>query len=138
MTAYVDYTYYSATFLGTAIASTDFSRLALRATEQVDLLTFDRALPVITAATDTATITRIKNATCAVAEEIQRQEQNSADGIASESVGSYSVSFAPTSSKMLTNQNKITSAASTYLSSTGLMYKGFYSDEYGCTIDDEC
>ena len=68
MAAYADYTYYPGTFLGTAIASTVFPRLALRASLMIDRLTFTRAAPVITANTDTATIDLIKMATCAVAE----------------------------------------------------------------------
>ena len=133
MAAYVDYTFYSTTYLGTAIASPDFARLALRASAQIDALTFDRAA----AETDSAVVTKIKNATCAVAEELQRQEANSGvDGIQSESTGQNSISYSAASSKMRTNTQKLTDEAGLYLGSSGLMFRGFADDEYGCTTDD--
>lgn len=134
--AYADYTYYTNTFLGTAIASTAFSRLALRASAVIDQLTFDRAAPIVTAATDTTTIAKIKNAMCAVAEEIQTQESaNGADGITSESIGAYSVSFGANSSKSQTNQTKLSNVARLWLANTDLMFVGFASGEYGGSPD---
>jgi hypothetical protein len=136
MAAYADYTFYTGTYLGTAIVSANFARLALRASEQIDALTFDRAAAIITTGTDTTLIVKIKNATCAVAEEIQDQETNDIDGITSESVGSYSVSFGATSSKTLTNQTKLSNTARVYLGNTGLMFKGFAPDELGTVMND--
>ena len=66
--AYADFTYYENTYLGTTIAEADFPRLALRASAVIDQITFGRA------ATDTTNVNAIKNAMCAVAEEIQNQE----------------------------------------------------------------
>jgi hypothetical protein len=132
MTAYVDYTYYSATYLGTAILSADFARLALRASAVIDQITFQRAAPIVAAATDTANIDLIKMATCAVAEEIQTEEsEGSADGIQSESVGNFSVTYAVGSVKTMTLQDKRENAARLYLGGSGLMFKGFATDEYG-------
>lgn len=134
MASYVDYAYYVGTYLGTAIVSADFTRLALRASAAIDNLTFGRAAPIVTANTDAATIDLIRMATCAVAEELQNQDQSgSADGIQSETVGSYSVSFASNSSKQLTNEAKQSQAAKIYLSLTGLMFRGFADGEYGGT-----
>src|SRR5574337_534283 len=113
MTVYVDYTYYTNTYLGTAIASTDFNALALRASAVIDQVTFNRAGPVVTAGTDTTTIAAIKNATCAVAEELQKQ-QTQPDAVQSESQGQYSVSYARNSTKMKSNQTKLESAAKLY------------------------
>jgi hypothetical protein len=132
MASYTDYTYYTNTYLGTAIASIDFARLALRASATIDNLTFDRAA----VETDVATIDKIKMATCAVAEELQKQDlADGTDGIQSESVGSYSVSYAENSGKRLTNEMKQSKAAKLYLSSTGLMFRGFASGEYSGDID---
>jgi len=137
MAAYVDYTYYSTTYLGTAIVSADFPRLALWASAQIDALTFDRTAAIVTAATDTATIAKIKMATCAAAEELQRQDANGgADAIQSESTGQNSVSYSVASSKMLTNTQKLQREAALYLGSTGLMFRGFSDGEYGGTVDD--
>ena len=137
-TAYVDYTYYTTTYLGTDIASANFSRLALRASAVIDRITFNRAATVVIAATDTTTIDSIKMATCAVAEEIQRQEADgSVDGIASESVGNHSVSYAANSSKMQSNIDKSAIEAATYLASTTLLYRGFASGEYSSDYEED-
>ncbi|MBV5322614.1 MAG: hypothetical protein JZU60_02115 [Ilumatobacteraceae bacterium] len=136
MASYADFTYYTATYLGTAIVSADFARLALRASATIDNLTFDRAAPIVTAATDTATINKIKMATCALAEESQKEDLvDGVDGIQSESIGSNSVSYAENSGKRLTNEMKQSKAAKLYLSSTGLMFRGFASGEYSGDID---
>ena len=132
MTAYIDLTYYKTVFLGIVIADDDLPRMALRASAQIDNITFRRAGPVVTAATDTATIDLIKMATCAVAEELQAQDLGtSGNGIQSESVGSNSVSY--TAGSVLTFDQKIQRAARTYLGLTGLMYKGFADGEYSAS-----
>jgi hypothetical protein len=124
-TAYATYSYYSTTYLGTSIASADFSRLALRASAWIDRLTFQRA------ADDTTYTDEIKMATCAVAEEIQTVEAGgNADGIQSEAIGQNSVTYATSSTKQLTAGEKYLQAAALYLGSTGLMFPGFASGEY--------
>lgn len=124
MAAYVDYSYYTTVYLGAAIASTDFPRLALIASAHIDNLTYNRAAGVITAATDTATIDKIKMATCAVAETLHQLEATGG-AVQSESVGNASVSyFAPKSEGA-----RIAEAAKLYLGLTGLMYAGFTADE---------
>ncbi len=134
-TAYCDYTYYTGTYLGNQIASGDFARLALRASAVIDQLTFGRAA----IQTDPDIVDEIKMATCAVAEEYQAIEQDgSVDGIASESVGSVSVSYTESSSKRLTKDDRLAAAAKTYLGSSGLMFSGFADGEYATdTIDDD-
>jgi hypothetical protein len=130
-TAYVTYTYYTTTYLGTAIASADFARLALRASASINSMTFGRAADE----TDLTIIDNIKMACCAVAEEIQRQEASPDDAIQSESIGANSVTYAATSSKLLTNEAKREKAAKEYLGNTGLMFKGFASGEYSGAVD---
>jgi len=128
--AYADYAYYTGTYLGTAIAESDFPQLALRASQVVDNLTFGRA------ATDTENTNAIKNAMCAVAEELQKQDKSDgADGIASESQGNYSVSYVATSNRSKSSQTKLQDAAALWLQGTFLMFDGFNSGEYGSTID---
>ena len=130
--SYADYTHYSTVYLGNAIAEADFPRLALRASAQIDRLTYNRA------ATDTDNTTAIKNAMCAVAEEIQRQEQSdNVDGITSESQGRYSVSYSANSNRSRTNQQKIEDAAKLWLNSTALMFPGFSYGEYGNESDND-
>jgi hypothetical protein len=138
MAAYADFTYYTTTYLGTAIVSANFARLALRASAVIDSLTFGRAAPIVTAATDTATIDLIKMATCAVAEEYQAVEQDgSTGGIKSESIGSHSVTYADGAIKTQTSNRRYSNAAALYLGDSGLMFQGFNDDEYGSAIDDD-
>lgn len=131
--AYADFTFYSTQYLGTAIAESTFPQLALRASAVVDQITFGRAVSQTVA----ADVTAIKNAMCAVAEELQRQDaSNGADGIASESQGQYSVSYIVGSNRSKSNTEKLQSAASVWLANTYLMFAGFNTDEYGGTLDD--
>lgn len=129
-TSYTDFTFYSTSFLGVAIAAAAFPRLALRASTVLDQLCFDRVAAIVTAATDTNTIEAIEMATCAVAEELQTQESaGSSDGITSERVGSYSVTYGAKANAAKTNSEKLFEAARFYLWNTGLMYRGFTDDE---------
>lgn len=127
MAAYADFAFYTTDYLGTAIAEADFPQLALRASAVIDQLTYNRAA----SETDEATIEKIQMANCAVAEEMQiTVAQGGEDAIASESVGSHSVSYAENSTKRLTNDQRYYNAAYLYLSSTGLMFPGFMAGEY--------
>lgn len=131
MTAYTDFAFYSGTFLGTQISSANFARLALRASEIVDQITFNRTAAIVLAATDTATIALIENAVCAVAEQYQANEANpSGGGIKSESIGANSVVYRDGSYATLSDNAKLLRVANVYLSGTGLLYCGFTDDEY--------
>lgn len=132
MAAYVDYTYYSTTYGGTAIASASFTALANRAAAYIDLLTMNRAAAYMALLAPTADelviIDKIKMATCAVVDE-QYSISQTGGVIASESVGSHSVSYAAGAKQ--TVSGKLSSAAYPYLAHTGLMFRGFNEDEYG-------
>ena len=142
MSGYADFTYYTGTYLGNEIVSADFPRLALRASAVIDRVTFNRAAEVITLGTDLDLIDLIKMATCAVAEQQQANEilaiNNSGNvGIKSESVGAHSVTYIENSNLLLSDDERLKNAAAVYLGQTGLMYRGFYTGEYGRTIDAE-
>jgi hypothetical protein len=131
-TAYADYTYYSATYLGNSITEANFPRLALRASAVIDQITFSRA------ATDTDNTDAISMACCVIAEQIQTVEaEGSADGIQSESIGSNSVTYTDNSWKQKTATEKYISVASVYLGSTGLMFPGFADGEYSGDPDED-
>lgn len=121
---YADYTYYTGSFHGTAIAEADFDRLAIHASAVIDHITYNRAAPVVEAETDTATIDKIKMATCAVAEEAQKLEA-SGGAVSQERIGNYQVTYLSQSSE----GTRLAKAAKLYLWSTGLMYQGFADDE---------
>lgn len=125
MTIYVDFPYYAEQFQGTDIAQAEFRALAQRASAVIDQLTFERAGPVMAAGTDTATIGKIKAATCAVAEELHAQDAGGE--IREERVGQHQVSYnvGPARSK----QAGLARAAKLYLGSTGLMYRGLDEGE---------
>lgn len=127
MAAYADYEFYTDTYLGAAIAQADFDRLALRASEAIDAMTFQRAVDV----TDEDVVELRSMATCAVAETIQEIEKaGGAVGIQSERVGNHSVTYTTGSAMQQTTPERLLSAAKTYLLSTGLLYRGFLEGEY--------
>jgi hypothetical protein len=122
---YVDINYYSADYRGTEIEYSDFPHLAVRASSVIDTLTYNRAAAVVTAGIDTETIAAIKNATCAVAEALQKIERSEAGGeIAAERVGEHSVTYAQSYNSKLSPGKRLSLAAKTYLGLTGLMYAG--------------
>lgn len=123
--AYASYADYIGTYHGTAIAEADFARLAQRASEVIDQVTFERAAPVVADETDTATIAKIALATCAVAEEIQAQEAGGGQTIQSERLGNWSVTYATQKS----NGARQADAARRYLGNTALLYRGLNADE---------
>lgn len=132
MAGYANFTFYAGTYLGIAIAEADFPRLALRASEIIDRLTYQRAAEIVAAATDTETINAIKLATCAVADEYLITEQRAADGggvIASERQGQYAVSYVEANDAKLSTDARYLNAAKLYLGQTKLLYAGFYEDE---------
>lgn len=130
MTVYADWEFYSTIYLGTAITQAAFPALALRASVKIDQMTFDRAAAIYEAAEDTETITKIKLATCAVAEEIQKQTED-LRVVASERVGNFSQNYVVTKDMELSNDDRLMKEAKVYLGNTGLMFAGFASGEYG-------
>lgn len=122
MAAYVDFTYYTNTYLGTAIPSASFPALALRASAVINQLTFQQAVEQ----TDADIIDLIKMATCAVAEQMKSvTDSGDTGGIKSETVDKHSVTYADNSISMQSVDQKYSNAAALYLVSTNLMYRGF-------------
>lgn len=111
--AYADFNYYSTTYLGNKISSDEFNRLALRASAYLDYIT-NGQLKDITITDD------IKNAMCAVAEEMNDYETGT-KGIASESVGRVSRTY---SNSKQTSEQAFYDIALMYLAGTGLLTYG--------------
>lgn len=132
MAVYVDYLFYTEQYAGTAISQADFSRLARQASAQIDQMTFERAGPIMTnddedyILANAELIEKIRMATCAVAEELQRQAQGGE--IQAERVGNYQVSYVQ-AGVAASRQARLTSAAKVYLGATDLMYRSFNADE---------
>jgi hypothetical protein len=117
MAAYADYSYYSTTYLGTAIPEADFPRLALQSSNFINQVTFGRAASV----TDEASMDQIKMACCAVAEAMQLELQGGP--VVSESNDGWSRSYAqPQNTK--TGRQRLYDTALLYLGQTDLMFPG--------------
>ncbi len=97
----VDYTYYTGTYKGTAIPSSDFDRLITRAGSYLTSAVTD-----LDPTTDNA-----KMAACAVAEAWQTNERGG--DLASQSVGAWSKSFQQKAAK--SDQERLYEAAQLYL-----------------------
>jgi hypothetical protein len=119
-TAYADYNDYLTVYLGTAIASADFARLAKRASSIIDQITFGRAAEV----EDEDVLSKLSMATCAIADEIYKLEE-SGGLVTSERIGNISLNY-------LTNKSAkalLSEVAKQYLWDTDLMYRGILDDE---------
>lgn len=108
---YADYNFYTGSFLGSDISEADFPRLALRASQFLDYYTRGKA-------EKNPDLVDLKMACCAVAEAYSKAGNKS--GIKSESVGSYSVSYADEKE----TSAALVSVARQYLANTGLLYRG--------------
>lgn len=146
--AYADYTFYKEKYYGTAIATHgDFDRLADRASDKLDIMTFDRLVSGLPA--DDRAATKVKKAVCAVAEKLQEIEQAEkmaqAGGyvtdesgnyvgniITSKSSGSESISFSATSSA----KSAVLSAAGDTQVQNRLCYDA--AREYLTGVTDDC
>ena len=108
---YADYNFYKNKYKGTTIPETAFEELVTKAGFFIDSITFNRIKEPVE--------DKVKMASCAVAEEIHKQ--NTDKGVASEKVGNYSVAYITDSYKP---EKKMYNAAALHLVNTGLMYRG--------------
>lgn len=82
--AYADYEFYTTSYFGSVVPETDFPRLAERASDFVDTMTFDRLVDGLPA--NERAQKRIKKAVCSLAElmyQIELAEKNAANAAAS-------------------------------------------------------
>lgn len=119
---YADYEWYSTEYGGAAIPATAFPSYASRASAIVDQITFGRVAKL---AKDGALLDCVRDAVCAAAESLYEYKQAASREIKSESNDGYSVTYADAG----TEQQAMSKAAmliKTYLSNTGLLYRGAY------------
>ena len=82
--AYADYEFYTTSYFGTVVPETDFPRLAERASEFVDTMTFDRLVDGLP--TNEHSQKRIKKAVCSLTElmyQIELAEKNATNAAVS-------------------------------------------------------
>lgn len=117
---YADYEYYKNTFKGGTVPADRFDYYAERASDYMNFITFNR----LKNENHPEYADEIQKCCCAVADTICSYEQSgNSDGIASETIGSYSVKYAEESEKK--HSAKMISTARQYLAHTKLMYRGF-------------
>lgn len=139
--AYCDYDFYTTVYMGSVISEADFARLAEKASDKLDMFTFDRLVDGLPA--DERTALKVKKAVCALAERISDIEtadmasryKQGEDGllkgrtISSISAGGESISFGNATQNVVTNNIKereqlLFETAREYLANTGLLYQG--------------
>lgn len=119
--AFADYTYYIETYKGASISEKDFPMLAERASDYITYLTFGRA---------TEDNEKVKRAACAMAEayqvifKAQSAAISESGEIASQTVGSYSVTYRSSADLAESQRKELYKIAQMYLGSTGLLYRG--------------
>lgn len=130
---YADFEYYRLTFGGNLIEEEKWPEFSRKADAFIDRLTFNRLHQGWT------TVTAVKMATCAVAEEIFiHSKQLSAgsaitQGVKSENNDGYSVTYADSASYMAAFYQQIARTADLYLPpSHPLRYAGFYRRGNSC------
>lgn len=116
MPAYADFAFYGGNYLGAGLTTDTFPRLALRASEIIDQVTFGRTAAVVAAGIDLETIEKVKLATCAAAEVIGTLEA-SGGAVSSERIGNYSVTYLSQKS----DETRMINVIKRYLWDTGLM-----------------
>lgn len=113
LTTYAGYGFYSDTYKGT-LSATAFDRLSVRATAEINRITFGRAK---TATGDDLEAVRL--AECAVIDELAYQSSGGSGDVTSESNDGISRSYA-TGAVAKSSRQRIDAAAYTYLCNTNL------------------
>lgn len=123
--AYITETYYTGTYQGAEIDSDSFARIALRASDELNRITFDHVRRAGLSSFDADTQEAVKLATCAIAEALA-QIDAATDGtgitVTTEKVGSFSYSMDASSLAAL--KTEAMAKARSILLPTGLLYAG--------------
>ncbi len=122
---YADYNFYKSTYFGNKISAEEFNSVMSRASIILDNITLERAAKLDPS---DPLYKSVQLAACAVAD-VLKDYETEGDGIRSESVGSYSISYADNSSKTLSVTDKIWQVVKMYLGNSGLMYRGLDENE---------
>lgn len=115
---YADFEYYKNSFHGTEITEEGFPHYAERASEYIEYITRGKATE----------IDAVKKATCAIADHYyiaSKANDTTMNGAkASETVGSWSVSYRDTTQLSASIESGAYAIATRYLAHTGLLYRG--------------
>lgn len=127
---YADYTYYTTTYLGSALTEEEFARAATRAGSFLDYYTRGKS--------KTYTGEELKMCCCALAEQYQiienAQTQSMSGGeLQSQTVGAWSKTYKSGTETAAAARETLAGIAMQYLGHTGLLYRGG-----GCCVPSCC
>lgn len=118
MNNYIDYAYYKDTYKGDLIPSNKFDFYCLKATQYIKANTFDSV-------DENNVIDEVKMCCCELCDIIYKSEQSAkSNGITSEKVGEYSVSYESSKNIKENQKNEMTEVLKLWLVNTGLLYRG--------------
>jgi hypothetical protein len=115
---YTDYVYYQNTYKGDLIPSNKFELYSRKATQYIKINTFERI--------DELDIPDEVKMCCCELAELEYKSDNIAktDGVTSEKVGEYSVSYESTQTIRDNKQKDMRNVLKLWLANTGLLYRG--------------
>lgn len=114
---YLDYDFYKTNW-GGKVLEEDFTQLNIKATQIVDYYTFNRLKNLEIIDDD------VKYAICELIDEMHRLQTTDGKEIASESVATYSVTYAVGNDSEKSIQNRQKDIVKKWLGHTGLLYRG--------------
>lgn len=118
MTNYADITYYTGIYKGAVLDAASFDLFARKATLIIRQYTFNRI-------NDNNIPDEVRMCCCELAEsEYSQDKVKTGNGIASEKVGDYSVSYVSTADTEALNKSKQAEIINNWLLMTGLLYRG--------------
>lgn len=118
---YIDYSYYTDTYKGSSIPESAFDRVANKAQAKVDYYTFNRIDKT------ESYMDKVKMCCCELAEQIYSHDSaKTGNGIASEKVYDYSVTYVGQKEIEQALNNNINTTINEWLAMTGLLYRGTY------------
>ena len=120
--SYATYAFYANTYHGDILTADNFDRYAERASDYLDYVTMGKAQNYVD------TTGALAKACCAAAEKFESSDAIAirvANGeVASETVGSHSVSYRSSAEMQAALGTQLLSAVQMYLAPTGLLYRG--------------
>ena len=101
--AYADYDFYTTSYFGNVVPETDFPRLAERASDFIDTMTFDRLLYGMPS--DARSQKRIKKAVCSLAELMYQIELAEKNAVSQASASATDIGVGGKSTDVVTSVN---------------------------------
>lgn len=101
--AYTDFEFYATTYHGNVVPEADFPRIADRASDFLDVITFDRLIDGLP--DDERAKTKVQKAVCAVADEMYKLELADKQALSAAAGGTSSSGFGGATSGVITSRS---------------------------------